>query len=180
MRWAGHAARMGQERKVYKVEKPEGKRPLGKPRRRWENVIRMDLREIGLDGVDWIRLAQERDLWRAVVSAVMNLRFLAPQSYLVSRYKECVEFYLHFQASQIYFSQESMWSPIIRSLSPRCAHYRRRRKRLAETESIKWTICLLFGSTSAPQYCPLFVSSSPIGCALPRSLYCNRCLDDSY
>jgi hypothetical protein len=71
---------MGEERKVYKVfvGKPEGKRPLGRPRLRWENGIRMDLREIGLEGVDWIRLAQDR--WRAVVSAVMNLRVLAPRS----------------------------------------------------------------------------------------------------
>jgi hypothetical protein len=64
------------------VGKPEGKRPLGRPRRRWEDGIRMDLREIGLGGggVDWIRLAQVRDRWRAVVSAVMNLRVLAPRS----------------------------------------------------------------------------------------------------
>jgi hypothetical protein len=63
MRWAGHVARVGEERKMYKVlmEKPEGKRPLGRPRRRWEYGIRMDLREIGLGGVDWIRLAQDRD-----------------------------------------------------------------------------------------------------------------------
>jgi hypothetical protein len=60
------------------VEKPEGKRPLGRPRRRWEDGIRMALREIGLGGVvDWIRLAQDRDRWWAVVSAVMNL---APRS----------------------------------------------------------------------------------------------------
>jgi hypothetical protein len=82
MRWAGHVARMGEERKLYKVlvGKPEGKRPLGRPRRRWENGIRMDLREIGLGDVDWIRLSQDRDRWRAVVSAVMNLRVLAPRS----------------------------------------------------------------------------------------------------
>jgi hypothetical protein len=82
MRWAGHVARMGEDRKVYKVlvGKPEGKRPLGRPRCRWEDLIRMDLREIGLGGVDWIRLAQERYRWRAVVSAVMNLRALAPRS----------------------------------------------------------------------------------------------------
>jgi hypothetical protein len=82
MRWAGHVARMGEERKVYKVlvGKPEGKRPLGRPRRRWEDGIRMDLRETGLGGVDWIRLSQDRDRWRAVVSAVMNLRVLAPRS----------------------------------------------------------------------------------------------------
>jgi hypothetical protein len=77
---------MREERKVYKVleGKPEEKRPMGRPRRRWEDGIRMDLREIGLGGVDWIQLAQDRDRWRAVVSAVMNLRVLAPRSYLVS------------------------------------------------------------------------------------------------
>jgi hypothetical protein len=58
----------------------EGKRPLGRPRRRWEYVIRMDLREIGWRGVDWLLLPQDRDRWRAVVSAVMNLRVLAPRS----------------------------------------------------------------------------------------------------
>jgi hypothetical protein len=68
----------GEERKVYKVlvGKPEGKRPLG----RLEDGIRMDLRDIGLGGVDWIRLSQDMDRWRAVVSAVMNLRVLAPRS----------------------------------------------------------------------------------------------------
>jgi hypothetical protein len=82
MRWAGHVARMGKERKVYKVlvGKPEEKRPLGRPKRRWEDGIRMDLREIGLGGVDWIRPSQDRDRWWAVVSAVMNLRVLAPRS----------------------------------------------------------------------------------------------------
>jgi hypothetical protein len=73
---------MGEERKVYKVlvGKLEGKRPLGRPRHRWEDGIIMDLREIGLGSVDWIRLSQDRDRWRAVVSAVMNLRVLAPRS----------------------------------------------------------------------------------------------------
>jgi hypothetical protein len=73
---------MGEEKKLYKVlvGKPEGKRPLGRPRRRWEDGIRMDLREIVLGGVDWIRLSQDRDRWRIVVSAVMNLRVLAPRS----------------------------------------------------------------------------------------------------
>jgi hypothetical protein len=82
MRWAGHVARMGEERKVYKVlvGKPKGNRTLGRPRRRWEDGIRMDLRGIGLGGVDWIRLAQDRDRWRAVMSAVMNFRVLAPRS----------------------------------------------------------------------------------------------------
>jgi hypothetical protein len=73
---------MGEERKVYKVfvGKHEGKRPLGRPRRRWENGIRVHLREIGLGCVDWIRLAQDRDRWRAVVSTAMKLGVLAPLS----------------------------------------------------------------------------------------------------
>jgi hypothetical protein len=73
---------MREKRKVYKVlvGKPEGKRPLGRPRRRREDGIRMDLREIGLGGVDWIRLSEDTDRWRAVVRAVMNLRVLAPRS----------------------------------------------------------------------------------------------------
>jgi hypothetical protein len=75
-------ARMGRMRKMYKVlvGKPERKSPLGRPRRKWEDGIRMDLREIGLGGVDWIRLSQDRDRWRAVVSAMMNLRVLVPRS----------------------------------------------------------------------------------------------------
>jgi hypothetical protein len=76
MRWAGHAARMGDTRNAYRilVGKPEGKRPLGRPRRRWVDTIKMDLREIGWDGVDWIELAQDRDQWRVLVNTVMNLR----------------------------------------------------------------------------------------------------------
>jgi hypothetical protein len=62
------------------VGKPEGKRPLGRPRRRWEDGVRINLRVIGLGGVDWIRLSQDRDRWRALVNAVMNLRVLAPRS----------------------------------------------------------------------------------------------------
>jgi hypothetical protein len=75
-------ARIGEERNVYKVlmRKPEGKRPLGRPRRRWEDGIRMDLREIGWGSVDWIQLAQDRDRWQAFVNTVMNLRVLAPRS----------------------------------------------------------------------------------------------------
>jgi hypothetical protein len=82
MRWAGYVARMGLERNVYRVlmGKPEGKRPLGKPRRRWEDGIRMNLREIGWGSVDWIQLAQDRNWWRALVNTVMNLRVLAPRS----------------------------------------------------------------------------------------------------
>jgi hypothetical protein len=73
---------MGEERKVFRVlvGKPEGKRPPGRPRHRWEDGIRMDVREIGWRSVDWIQLAQDRDRWRAVVNMVMNLRVLAPQS----------------------------------------------------------------------------------------------------
>ena len=76
MRWAGHVARMGEERGVYGVlvGKPEGKRPLGRPRRRWVDNIRMYLQEEGCGYVDWIGLAQDRDRWRTLVSAVMNLR----------------------------------------------------------------------------------------------------------
>jgi hypothetical protein len=76
---------MGEERNVYRVfmGKPEGKRPLGRPKRRWEDGIRMDLREIVRGSVDWIHLAQDRDRWWAVVSAVMNLRVLVSRSWLV-------------------------------------------------------------------------------------------------
>jgi hypothetical protein len=77
MRWAGHVARMVEGRGVYRVlvGKPEGRRPLGIPRHRWENNIRMDLQEVGCGCVDWMELAQDRDMWRALVSAVMNLLY---------------------------------------------------------------------------------------------------------
>jgi len=76
MRWAVHAARMGERRGAYRtlLENPEGKRPLGKPMCRWEDNIKMDLQEVGCGGVDWIDLAQDRDRWRALVNAVVNLR----------------------------------------------------------------------------------------------------------
>jgi len=76
MRWAGHVARMGEERGVYRflVRKPEGKRPLGRPRRRWVDNIWTDLQEVGCGYMDWIGLAQDRDSWRTLVSAVMKLR----------------------------------------------------------------------------------------------------------
>jgi hypothetical protein len=76
MVWAGHAARMGEGRGVYRVlvEKPEGKRALGRSRCRWENNIKMDLQEVGCGGMDWIGLAQHRDSWWALLNAVMNIR----------------------------------------------------------------------------------------------------------
>jgi hypothetical protein len=75
-RWAGHVARIGETRNAYRilVGKPEGKRPLGRTRCRWVDNIKMDLREIGWDSVDWIELAQDRDQWKALVNTVMNLR----------------------------------------------------------------------------------------------------------
>jgi hypothetical protein len=75
MRWAGHVSRMGEGRGVYRilVGRPEGKRPLGKPRRKWKYNIKMDLTEIGIDGANWIQLAQHMVQWRACVNTVMNL-----------------------------------------------------------------------------------------------------------
>jgi hypothetical protein len=77
VRWAGHVARMAEGRNVHRVlvGKPEGR-----PRRRWEDGVKMDLGEIVSGGVEWVHLAQDRDRWRAVVGAVMNLRVLAPSS----------------------------------------------------------------------------------------------------
>jgi hypothetical protein len=74
MRWEGHVARMGEERKVYRVlvGRPEGRRSLGRPGHRWEDEIRMDLGEIGWGSVEWIQLAQDRDPWQALVNMVMN------------------------------------------------------------------------------------------------------------
>ena len=76
MRWAGHVARMGERRGMHRVlvGKPEVKRPLGRPRRRWEDNIMMDLQEVGCGGMDWMELAQDSDRWRGLVNVVMNLR----------------------------------------------------------------------------------------------------------
>jgi len=76
MRWEGHVARMGERRGIYRVlvGKPEGKRPLGRHRRRWEDNIKMDLKEVGCGGMDWIELDEDWKSWRALVKAVMNLR----------------------------------------------------------------------------------------------------------
>jgi hypothetical protein len=82
MRWTGHVACMEEERKLYKVlvGKPKRRRPLGRRRCRWEDGIRMDLRETGWEDVEWVQLAQDRGQWRAVMNVVMNLWVLVPQS----------------------------------------------------------------------------------------------------
>jgi hypothetical protein len=76
MRWARHVARMEAKRNAYRilVGRPEGKRPLGRPRRRWVDNVKMDVREIGWGGMDWIDLAENRDQWRVLVNTLMNLR----------------------------------------------------------------------------------------------------------
>ena len=76
MKWMGHVARMGERRDVYRIlmGKPEGKRPLGRPRRSWEDNIKIDLQEVECGDRDWIELAEDTDRWRAVVNAVLNLR----------------------------------------------------------------------------------------------------------
>ena len=76
MTWAGHVARMGERRGIYRVlvGKHEGKRPLGRPRRRWEDNNKMDLQDVGCGDMGWLELAQDRNRWRALVNAVMNLR----------------------------------------------------------------------------------------------------------
>jgi hypothetical protein len=76
MSWAGHVARMGERRGVYRVSvgKPEGKSKRGRPRLRWEDNIQRDFQEVGCRGMDWIELAQDRDRWRELANAVMNLR----------------------------------------------------------------------------------------------------------
>jgi hypothetical protein len=75
--WAGHVARMGEGRGVYRflVGRPKGKKPLGRPRRRWKDNIKMDLKGIGIDGANWVRLAQDSVQWRTFVTTVMNLGF---------------------------------------------------------------------------------------------------------
>ena len=76
LRWAGHIVTMEEGRSAFKIltGKPTGKRPLGKPRRRWEENIRIDLEEIGTNAGNWVDSAQDRDYWRALVNAVLNLR----------------------------------------------------------------------------------------------------------
>jgi hypothetical protein len=76
IRWAGHVSRTGEVRGAYSIfaGRPEGRKPLGRPRSRWEDNIKMDLREIGFGDVDWIHWAQDRDRWRAIVNTVMNIR----------------------------------------------------------------------------------------------------------
>jgi hypothetical protein len=76
MRWAGHVRHMGEDRGVHRVfgRKPEGKRSLGRPRHRWEDNIKMDLQEVGGGRGDWMKLAEDRDGWRALVGTVRNIR----------------------------------------------------------------------------------------------------------
>jgi hypothetical protein len=76
MRWTGHIARIREKRNAYRIlmGKPEEKRPLGRPKHRWVDNNKMDLRKVGWDGVDWIGMAQDRDQWRALVTTVLNLR----------------------------------------------------------------------------------------------------------
>jgi hypothetical protein len=76
MRWAGHVPRMGEKKNAYKLlaGKPKGRRPLGRPKRRWLDNIRMDLVEVGWGDLDWIGLAQDREKWKALVNSVLNLR----------------------------------------------------------------------------------------------------------
>ena len=75
-RWAGHVASIGERRGAYKflVGKPEGKRLLGRPKRRWEDNIKMDLQGVGYGSIDWMELAQDTDSWRPLVNVVMNIR----------------------------------------------------------------------------------------------------------
>jgi len=76
MRWAGHVARIGEREGLYRVSvrKPEGRRPFGRPRRRWEDNIKIDLQEVGCGGMDWFELAEDRDRCRTLVNVVMNFR----------------------------------------------------------------------------------------------------------
>jgi hypothetical protein len=74
IRWTGHVARICRRRIHILVGKPDGKKPLGRPRRRWVDNIKMDFKSIGWDGMDWIYLAQDKDQWRALVNTVMKLR----------------------------------------------------------------------------------------------------------
>ena len=77
MRWAGHVAHIGERWSIYRVlvGKPEGKRPLGRPKLGWEDNIKMDLQEVECESMDWIELAEDRDRWQALVNAVINFRF---------------------------------------------------------------------------------------------------------
>ena len=111
-RWAGHVARMGEESRVYRVlvGKQEGRKRMGRPRRRWVDNIRMDLQEVGCGYMDWIELAQDRESWRTLVNAVMNLRVPWNAGNLVTNCKQ-VSFSrrtLHHGVSKLVFTSESV------------------------------------------------------------------------
>jgi hypothetical protein len=107
MMWAELVARMGEERNVYKVlvGKPEGKIPLGRPRRRWENGIRLDIKEIGWGSVEWIHFAQDDDRWRTLVNTVMNLRILEPRNYIYVKFSK--KMYEPIQFTRIFLKKQS-------------------------------------------------------------------------
>ncbi|KAJ4434105.1 hypothetical protein ANN_16425 [Periplaneta americana] len=111
LRYAGHVARMGESRNAYRVlvGRPEGKRPLGRPRRRWEDNIKMNLREVGYDGRDWINLAYDRDQWRAYVRAAMNLWGRAKVSLYILYCDSDVRFELTTSVPQERRSRGALW-----------------------------------------------------------------------
>jgi hypothetical protein len=110
MRWAGHVARMGEGRVVYRVlmGRPEGKRPLGRPRRRWEDNIKRDLQKVGGVGGDWMERAQDRDRWRALVSMVMKERCVLC---CTDRQTQLVYSVWVLLQNSIYFFQQIMKEP---------------------------------------------------------------------
>ncbi|KAJ4432993.1 hypothetical protein ANN_15250 [Periplaneta americana] len=117
LRWAGHVARMGESRNAYRVlvGRPEGKRTLGRPRRRWEDNIKMDLREVGYDDREWINLVQDRDRWRAYVRAAMNLR----SAWYYSRHHPTPQLYLGYPEWISSYTERRNrvdWRPLLKTI----------------------------------------------------------------